>query len=206
MASVKFDVYNLNENGATVGIPIEWDPEVDSVATVAKLTNEVLELRKDKNVVISPNGEEAAYVLGKKKSRGSSVVVPAPVVQRIFELYVEEDQPLSTIKLPLYAEFEGIVVQESTIKKILLGERDSDVEVDADLRKVAAAKLGNGKGRRKYTDEIKQSWCDRHLAGESGSQIAKSEGINSSVVNQALREAGVQQNSRGGTKPVKTTK
>ena len=206
MASVKFAVYNLNETSATLGQTIEWDPEVDNAATVAKLTNEVLELRKSKDVILSPNGEEAAYILGKKKSRGSSVVVPAPVVKRVFELYVEEDQPLSTIKLPLYAEFEGIVVQESTIKKILLGERDSDVEVDADLREAAAAKLGNGKGRRKYTDEIKQSWCDRHLAGESGSQIAKSEGINSSVVNQALRDAGVQQNSRGGTKPVTTTK
>lgn len=205
MKTVKFDVYNLNETGATVGQSIEWDPEVDSAATVAKLTNEVLSLAKDKSVVLSPNGEEAAYVLGKKKSRGSKVVVPADVVRMAHQLYVVEDDPISTIPLKLYAEFETIF-KEPVIKNILAQKRDTDVDGIDDLREAALSKLGNGSSRRKYTDEIKQSWIDRHLDGESGSQIAKSEGINSSVVNQALREAGVQQNSRGGTKPVKTTK
>ena len=206
MATVKFDVYKLNESGATVGLPIEWDPEVDSVATVAKKTNEVLNLHKEKNVVLSPNGEEAAFVIGKKKSRGSKVEVPADVVRMVHELYVREGDPVSTIPLKLYAKFET-VFKEPVIKSILAQKRDTDVEGLDELREAAAAKLGAGsKGRRKYTDEIKQSWIDRHLSGESGSAIAKAEGINSSVVNQVLRDAGVQQNSRGGAKPVKTNK
>ena len=210
MATVKFDVYKLNESGATVGLPIEWDPEVDSAATVAKKTNAVLALRKEKDVVLSPNGEEAAFVLGKKRSRGSKVVVPAEAVRMAHELY-EAGDALSTIPLKLYAKFETIF-KEPVIKSILLQERDTDVEGIDDLREAVAAKLANGTGRRKYTDEVKQSWIDRHLDGESGSQIAKSGGpngeeINSSVVNKHLSDAGVQRNARGsGVKKVNTTK
>ena len=197
--SIKFDFYKIGESGAASAGSISWDPEADSPTVIAQRQNKVLERAKDKVFVIAPNGPEAAFILGQKKSRGSKVIVAPAVVQRLFELYVDEDMAIGVVNMPIYAEYNGLVIKEPTIRKILKGERDLDVEVDARLREAAKAKLGDGSkgGRRKYTDEDKKEWERLHLEeGLSGSAIGKMLDINSSIINNHLREAGVQRNRR----------
>ena len=196
---LKFDFYKIEESGATSAGSISWDPDSDSPTVIAQRQNKVLARTKDKAFVIAPNGPEAAWILGQKKSRGSKVIVAPAVVRRLFELYVDEDMAIGVVNMPIYAEFEGLVIKEPTIRKILKGERDLDVEVDARLREAAKAKLGDGSkgGRRKYTDDDKAEWERLHLEeGLSGSAIGKAKGINSSIINNHLREAGVQRNRR----------
>ena len=205
--AIKFDLYKIGENGSTAAGSIGWDPEVDNPTVIAQRQNKVLKLDKDKAFVLAPDNAESAWILGQPKSRGNKVVVAPAIVRRIFELYVDEDMGISVVNMPIYAEFNGTVIKEPTIKKILKGERDLDVEVDARLREAAKAKLGDGVkgGRRKYTDDDKAEWERLHLEeGLSGSAIGKMLDINSSIINNHLREAGVQRNRRTPLNKVKT--
>ena len=208
MASLKFDTYQIETESATYVGSIEWDPDVDSPVEIAQRTNKVLEALKRKDLIVSPNGEEAAWIIGKPKSRGSKVVVPEAAVAEVFRLYVEEDDAVTTIPLKIYADkrFEGVILQSGTVSKILKGERDQHVEVGDGHREAAKVKLGDGsKGRRKYTEADKEEWVRLHVEENmSGSAIGKKLGINSSIINTELREQNVQRNRRGSVKAVNT--
>ena len=208
MATVKFDTYQIETDGATYVGSIEWDPEVDNRTEIVQRTNKVLEALKRKDWIVSPNGEEAAWLMGKPKARGRKVEVPDDVVREIHRLYVVEDMPVATIPLPLYAKFEGIDVKPNSVKKVLNQEIGADVDGIDELREAATIKLGDGStgGRRKYTEEDKDEWIRLHVEENmSGSAIGKQKGINSATINAHLKKEGVQRNARGRVKAVVTS-
>ena len=215
MASLKFDTYQIGPNSAKHVGSIEWDPDVDSPAEVALRTNKVLDALKRKDLIVSPNGPEAAWIVGKPKQGGRKLEIAPAVVRDVHKLYVKDGVELKKIPFMIYGAHkdplgEGLVIKEHVVKDILAQKRGVDVTGIDELRETALAKIGatasSGKGaRRKYTDTDKAEWVRLHLEENmSGSAIGKKLGINSSIINNELRDKGVQRNRRGGVKAVKT--
>ena len=205
MASLKFDFFKTGTTESNHVGSVEWDPATDSVAEIETRKNTVLEYAKDKSVVVSVNGAEAAWVIGQPKRRGRRVTVDPEVVKVVHKLYVNDDVPIQKIVFRVYETFkegdteEGLVLKPEAITAILKQERGLEVEGIDELRKVALEKIEAAKkGRRKYTEKDYERWIDLHVNQDmSGSAIAKMEGINSSIVNALLRKQGVQKNRRG---------
>lgn len=215
MAVLKFDTYQVGTSSAKHVGSIEWDPDVNSPAEIALRTNKVLEALKNKSLIVSPNGPEAAWIIGKPKQGGRKLEIAPAVVRDVHKLYVEDGVDLKTIPFLIYNAHkdplgEGLVIKDNVVKDILAQKRGVDVTGIDELRETAQAKIGatssGGKGaRRKYTDADKEEWVRLHVEENmSGSAIGKRFGINSSIINTHLREQNVQRNRRGGVKAVKT--
>ena len=99
---LKFDVYKMSSTGATHTETVEWNFETDSVATIEARKATVLEYAKDKSVVVSVNGVDAAWFLGQPKRRGRKVIVDPEVVKAVHQLYVTEDVPIQKIVFKIY--------------------------------------------------------------------------------------------------------
>ena len=203
MATLKFDIYNIGSTGANHQETIEWDPDVESVATIERLKATVLEFAKTKNVVISVNGADAAWILGQPKQRGKQVIMDPAVVKAIHRHYVG-GVTIAGIPFRLFDEFKdsdgnGLEFKEGVIKSVLAQKRGLDVEGIDDLRAKVTAMFGDSskRGRRKHSDKDRAEWVRLHVEeGMSGSAIGKLKKINSSIINSWLREQGVQRNRR----------
>ena len=205
--AIKFDFYKLHADHTVPAGSIEWDPETDSASTIAKRETTVLDKIKDKTFVVSPQGPEAAWIMGKPKTGGRRKEYPTAVVKEVHRLFVEDGETINGITFAIYDKFDKLHLKDGNIKSILEGKGGADVEGIDDLRKAAKIKLAAAStGRRKYTDKDKKEWERLHLDEKmSGSAIGKKFGINSSIINGHLREAGVQRNARGRVKAVKTS-
>ena len=121
MATLKFDIYTMGSVGADLTTTIEWDPDVESPATVEQLKATVLEYAKTSKVVIGVNGAEAAWILGQPKQRGRKVPVAPDVVRSIHRHYVG-GVTIAGIPFRLFDEFKdadgnGMEFKEGVIKR-----------------------------------------------------------------------------------------
>ena len=204
MASLKFDFFKTGTTKSNHVGSVEWDPATDSVAEIETRKNTVLEYAKDKSVVVSVNGAEAAWVIGQPKRRGRQVTADPEVVKAVHELYVNHEVPTGRIPFQLFdrikdADGNGLEIKEGIVRSILFQKRGTDVEGLDELRKKALAKIDlvAKVGRRKYDEKDRAEWVRMHVEEDlSGSAIAKKLKINSSIVNAELRKQGVQRNSR----------
>ena len=204
MTALKFDVYRKNDLNAVLAETIEVDTDAEAPATVQQVLNRVNELKADKTAWIAPANDESAWVLLRGKKRGGrKVEIDPQIVRFAHNEYVNEETPLNTIPMKIYAKFEK-VLRPNVVRDILNQERGTDVDGIDDLRELAKAKLESGtKGRQKHTDEAKAEWVRLHLEENmSGSAIGKRFDINSATINAHLKKEGVQQNSRGRVKQV----
>ena len=204
MSALKFDVYRKNDLNAVLDEVIEIDVEAEDPATVQQVLNRVNELKSDKTAWISPANDESAWVLLRGKKRGGRKgEVDPEIVRFVHNEYVNEETPLNTIAMKIYAKFEK-VLRPNVVRSILDQNRGTDVDGIDDLRELAKAKLETaGKGRQKHSEADKAEWVRMHLEdGMSGSAIGKQLDINSATINAHLKKEGVQQNGRGRIKQV----
>ena len=202
MAHLTFDIYRINKDNAILDETMEFDTETTDVAEQQRVTEAVRELNKDNKVLVSPNNELAAWVLGKPNRRGRKATVSPDIVRFVHEQHVNEEVPIANIPMRIFAKFDGLELSSNIVRAILDQERDTDVDGIDDLREAATAKKNN-RGNRKHSDETKAEWVRKHVEDNmSGSAIAKEYGLNSATVNAHLKKVGVQQNSRGRTKSV----
>ena len=198
MAHLTFDIYRINKDNAVLDETKEFDTETDDATTINRITETVRELNKDNKVLVSPNNELAAWVLGKPSRRGRKTTVSAEVVRFVHEQHVNEEVPIANIPMRVFANFEGLELSNNIVRAILDQERDTDVDGIDDLREAATALKSNRKGNRKHSDETKAEWVRLHEEENmSGSAIAKQYDLNSATVNAHLKKVGVQRNSRG---------
>ena len=205
MAHLKFDTYRINATGTGtehVGC-VEFDTEVEAAIDQQRIVNRVLELNKDKDVLIAPNCAEAAWVLQKPKQRGRKKEVPAHVNKFIHERRVIHEDPIKRIPMLVFAKFDELELSEEIVKACLNQERDTDAEGFDELRVRALEMKGTKGARRKHTDEDKDEWVRMHVEeGMSGSDIGRELGINNATINAELSKRGVQRNSRGRVRAV----
>ena len=201
MAHLTFDIYRINKDNAVLDETMEFDTETTDAVEQNRVTEAVRELNKDNKVLVSPNNELAAWVLGKPSRRGRKATVSPEVVRFIHEQHVNEEVPIANIPMRIFAKFEGLELSNNIVKAVLNQERDTDVDGIDDLREAATALKNNRKGNRKHSDETKAEWVRLYEEENmSGSAIAKRYELNSATVNAHLKKVGVQRNGRGRPK------
>lgn len=200
MTYFRFDIYERNESNtdAVLREVIEFDDEVEEHATVLRLSREVRELhRSEKNIIVSPANNESAWVLLERKRGKPPRRFDPEIVKEIHRLCAVDEMASEKIPAAIYVKFGDESFTYSMVVSILKQKAGLDVEGILDLREAVIKRYESGAHRRRFSDEMKEGWVQRHLAGESGTEIAESQGIDAARVNAHLRKLGVQQYQRG---------
>ena len=204
MLTVKYDLYQLQDNGAINAGSVDLNTETESPATVQAAINRMLELNKDKEYHVAALNAETAYRLLKPAARGRKIELEPDVVKFIHEKFVNANMDLKVIPFAVHNKFEGLLLKDNIIKSVLAQERGTDVVGIDELREQAVKLLPTqSNNRRKHSNDDKAEWRRLHTElGWSGSRIGKEKGINSATINAHLKESGVQTNGRGRVKVV----
>ena len=200
MTYFRFDIYEPNESGtdAVLREVIEFDDEVEEYATVLRLSREVREMhRSEKKIIISPANNESAWVLLERKKGKSPIRFDPEIVKEIHRLCAVDKMAIGKIPAAIYAKFGDERLTCSMVDSILKQKAGLDVEGILDLREAVIKRYESGARRRRFSDEMKEEWVQRHLAGESGTEIGESQGIDPSRVNEHLRKLGIQRYQPG---------
>ncbi len=206
MLTVKYDLYERNDDGVVAAGSVDLSTETHSPAIVQAAVNDMIELNKNKKYHVAALNVETAAVLLKPKVGGRKVELEPDVVKFIHEKFVNDNVDLKVIPFKVHNKFEGLLVKDNIVKSVLAQERGTDVAGIDELREQAVKLLpAQSNNRRKYSDDDKAEWRRMHTEdGWSGFRIGKELGINSATINAHLKESGVQRNGRGRVKAVVT--
>lgn len=182
---LKFNIFDLTDNGAEFNKVVEIDPK--SVKSM-KDARHLLDLYKDKKIYVQPEGAQAVHFLAKPKPRGRSPI-PDEVVIFIHEQFVIHKKTWIPIGAMIRSKFglsDGI--SSLMIKNILEQKKYADVPGIDHLRDEAKARMPKKPDRRKkITDEMRDEWCRLHIEENmSGNAISKQYNVSSVSVNTEL--------------------
>ena len=96
-----------------------------SAEDVHQIVNRVQGLKKEKHIVVAPNGEQAAWILLQRKRGGNAVTIDRELNKFVHERYVIHDDPISRIGKLVFKEFDRIV-SNSVITSLLDQERETE--------------------------------------------------------------------------------